>query len=149
MIYNIKPVSKPRMTRADKWKQRPCVMNYRAFKDECNLKGVKLDNGDHITFVIPIAKGRLKEGLEGQPHTQRPDVDNLCKGLMDAILKEDSHIYDIRITKVWGLEGQIIIDKIDKIAPKKEYCTCGSDNISFDRTIPMTYYCDDCGKECK
>lgn len=30
-IYDITPIGKPRMTRADKWKQRPPVMRYRAF----------------------------------------------------------------------------------------------------------------------
>lgn len=30
-IYDITPIGKPRMTRADKWKQRPAVMRYRAF----------------------------------------------------------------------------------------------------------------------
>jgi hypothetical protein len=29
-----------RMTRADKWKQRPAVMRYRAFCDEVRLKNV-------------------------------------------------------------------------------------------------------------
>ena len=32
-IYDITPIGKPRMTRADKWKQRPAVMRYRAFCD--------------------------------------------------------------------------------------------------------------------
>jgi len=110
MRYNITPVSKPRQTRSDKWKQRPCVMKYRAFADECRDKGVEVKNGCHITFVLPIPKSKLKKLVEGQPHKQRPDVDNLCKSVMDAVLKEDSHIYDIRITKVWGAKGEIIIE---------------------------------------
>lgn len=33
-IFNITPMGKPRMTRADKWKQREVVMRYRAFCEE-------------------------------------------------------------------------------------------------------------------
>lgn len=36
--YIITPVPKPRQTQADKWKQRPAVMRYRAFADEAPLK---------------------------------------------------------------------------------------------------------------
>jgi hypothetical protein len=37
-IANLKPVPKPRQTRSDKWKQRPCVMAYRTFADELRLQ---------------------------------------------------------------------------------------------------------------
>jgi len=37
--YKITPVPKPRQTRSDKWKQRPCVMRYRAFADEVRAAG--------------------------------------------------------------------------------------------------------------
>jgi len=114
MKYEIKPVSKPRMVRSDSWKKRKCVTDYWAYKDECKLKKVTIENGDHIIFRLPIPKSRLKENLAGQPHQQRPDVDNLAKGLMDAVLKEDSHIFDIRITKLWGHSGSIEINKMNK-----------------------------------
>ncbi|HHE6457291.1 TPA: RusA family crossover junction endodeoxyribonuclease, partial [Proteus mirabilis] len=32
-VFNIEPVPKPRMTQADKWKKRPPVLKYFAFKD--------------------------------------------------------------------------------------------------------------------
>ena len=40
MVYEIlvTPNTKPRMTRADKWKQRPCVVQYRTFKDTLRLE---------------------------------------------------------------------------------------------------------------
>ncbi len=41
-IFNITPMGKPRMTRADKWKQREVVMRYRAFCDEVRLKNVAM-----------------------------------------------------------------------------------------------------------
>jgi len=42
MIYNINPVPKPRMTQSDKWKKRPPVLRYFAFKDECRIHDVEI-----------------------------------------------------------------------------------------------------------
>lgn len=79
--YLITPVGKPRMTRADKWKQRPPVMRYRMFCDEARLHGIRVpENGAHITFVLPMPKSWSKKkraAMDGQPHQQKPDLDNL------------------------------------------------------------------------
>jgi Holliday junction resolvase RusA-like endonuclease len=48
----------------------------------------------------------------GKPHQQRPDVDNFCKALFDAVFDEDSHIWDCRMTKIWGTKGEIRIKEI-------------------------------------
>lgn len=113
MIYNIKPCPKPRMTVSDKWKKRPCVLRYRAFADECRLRGVKVTNGCSIVFRIPMPKSwsnKKKSEMNGKPHTQRPDIDNLLKSVMDAVLPEDSHIHSIYIKKQWAVTGQIEIN---------------------------------------
>ena len=112
-IYPITPVPKPWMTQRDKWAKRPAVMRYRAFADEVIMHGVKIsESGSHVTFVMPMPKswsGKKRQALDGQPHQSRPDVDNLCKALLDALYDEDSHIHDIRISKVWGVDGDIRI----------------------------------------
>lgn len=111
--YSIVPMGKPRMTRADKWKQRPEVLRYRAFCDEVRLRGVSLpDAGSHVTFVLPMPPSWSKKKraeLNGKPHQAKPDCDNMLKALMDAIYSDDAHIWDCRITKLWGEAGQIII----------------------------------------
>lgn len=111
--YNITPCPAPRMTRADSWKQRPCVLRYWEFKDACRENAITFDNGQDITFVIPFPKSyskKKKTSLDGQPHTIKPDVDNLMKSVLDAIYKDDSHIWHIgSIKKIWGFEGKIII----------------------------------------
>ena len=116
MIYNITPVPKPRQTRSDKWKKRPCVVRYRAFADECRLKGVTVENGDSIKFFMPMPKSwskKKKIEFKGKPHTQKPDLDNLLKALMDAVLKEDSIIHKLgSIEKVWSDEEYGYIHKI-------------------------------------
>lgn len=114
MIYNITPVPKPRMTRADKWKKRKCVQRYWDFKDKVRESGLTIPEcGSHVTFLIPMpaswSKKKRKE-LAGTRHQSRPDVDNLMKGLMDAIFDEDAHIWNTEITKVWGEAGAIVVE---------------------------------------
>ena len=114
MIYNITPVSKPRQTRSDKWKKRPSVMKYRTFADECRLKKVNVhDMGDSITFHIPMPKSwskKKKAGMDQTPHQQKPDLDNLLKALLDAVLPEDCTVWSVATHKVWAYEGAIEIN---------------------------------------
>lgn len=113
-FYHIDPVAKPRQTRSDKWKQRPCVMKYRAFADEVRRQNVKIrESGDYVTFVVSMPKSWSKKkrfSNLGRPHKVRPDIDNFGKALLDALFSSDSHIHDIRLSKVWGERGMIIIE---------------------------------------
>lgn len=115
MTYPINPVAKPRQTQSDKWKKRPIVMRYRAFKDLVRLYGVKVPvAGAKIMFVIPMPKSWSDKKLKRMnyaPHQQVPDVDNLLKGLLDAIYADDSCVWHIaELSKVWGETGSIVID---------------------------------------
>lgn len=111
MIYPITPVSKPRQTQRDKWQKRPAVMRYRAFADECRMRKVTLPEfGAWIVFHIPMPATwtkKKKAEMNGRPHKQKPDADNLAKALMDAVHKDDSVVWDIRATKVWAEQGAI------------------------------------------
>ncbi len=113
--YNIPPVAKPRMTQRDKWAKRPAVIKYRQFCDRVRFARMQLyPCGLHITFVVPMPGSwseRKKAAFDGQPHQQRPDLDNYLKAVLDAVYSEDSHIWDMRITKIWGREGKIIVEK--------------------------------------
>ena len=112
--YPVNPCPKPRMTRRDKWAKRTCVLKYRAFKDEVRLRKITLPPaGAHVTFVVPMPASWSKNrraAMLGKPHKQRPDVDNFGKALFDAIYDDDSGVYDIRLSKVWGDTGGIIIN---------------------------------------
>lgn len=111
MKYNITPCAKPRMTRADAWKKRPPVLKYWAFKQECLLKKVMCKPGDGYVFTLPMPKSwskNKKDKMNGSPHVSRPDLDNLLKAIFDAVLPEDSHMWNIGPTcKIWGYEGSI------------------------------------------
>src|SRR5688572_11096043 len=102
MRYPIVPVPKPRMTQRDKWKRRPCVLRYRAFKDQCRVRRVKLPQPCRVVFHMPMPASwneMSKRGNEGQPHCSKPDLDNLLKALADAVCKDDSHLWNIRAEK--------------------------------------------------
>lgn len=109
--YEIEPCPKPRMTRRDKWQKRNCVLRYRAFCDHARLLRISVPPaGGCITFVLPMPKSwsqKKKDAHNGQPHMQKPDVDNLLKALLDAMFTDDKHINDVRVKKVWGEKGAI------------------------------------------
>lgn len=118
--YSITPVPKPRQTRADKWKTRPPVMRYRAFADEVRLrlpKDIDFSN-TAILFTMPMPKSwskKKKADMELRVHTQKPDIDNLCKAILDAYHSDDSGIFALRAQKVWGYKGSICIADIKPI----------------------------------
>lgn len=115
MILEVAPVSKPRMTRADKWKRRPSVLKFFAFRDAIKqelkrlfaLQNNPLDidfRSITIVFHIPIPKSwskKKKAIYDGKPHEQRPDLDNLLKAWNDCVLAEDSTVWRIHATKLW------------------------------------------------
>ena len=117
--YDINPVGKPRMTQSDKWKIRSRVKRYWDFKYRIrNLKISIPDSGSHIIFYIPMPESwskKKKKCMVYEFHQSIPDVDNLLKGLLDAVFDNDSHIYDVRVTKRWGWEGRIIVADISEV----------------------------------
>ena len=109
----ITPVGKPRMTQRDRWKERQAVMKYRAFADELRLKyRTPLPGIVRLAFEIPMPPSwskKKKDMMRGQPHCQVPDVDNLGKATLDALCKNDAHVWNLHATKVWADEGAITI----------------------------------------
>lgn len=112
MRIEITPVPKPRMTQSDRWKQRPCTERYWAFKDRLRSAWGDRVVPDtfHVIFTVamPISWSRKKrESMRGKPHQSKPDCDNFLKGFADCLLDEDSRLWDIRATKLWGDSGSI------------------------------------------
>ena len=122
--YDVCPVPKPRQTRADVWRKRPAVMRYRAFADELRLavrhRMFSVALPVHVLFVMPLPK-RAGSRLSGMRHAIRPDVDNLLKAFTDALWpEEDSHVWDVRATKVWGKSGAIWVRSLGPADLPKE-----------------------------
>jgi Holliday junction resolvase RusA-like endonuclease len=107
-------VPKPRMTQSDKWRSRPCTARYWAFKDELlSIWGDReLPDTFHAIFTMPMPDGwseKRKAIFNGKPHQAKPDGDNLLKAFQDSLLSDDAAIWDVRVTKLWGMEGSIEI----------------------------------------
>ena len=108
ITVNVVPMGKPRMTQRDKWKQRPAVMRYRAFCDQMRLQtsGQIPPDLDNLSWTayLPIPKSwpkHKRESMAGQLHRQKPDRDNIDKGVLDSLFKEDSGIAAGHIEKRW------------------------------------------------
>lgn len=112
--FYLDSVAKPRMTRSDVWKKRPSVMRYRAFCDSLRDKAGNYLPGDIVSleFYICMPKSwskKKKKALEGKPHQQTPDIDNLIKAFLDALLDDDSSVWSVHATKHWAVEGKIVV----------------------------------------
>jgi len=113
MIIPVAPVPKPRMTKSDRWKQRPAVMRYWKFKDDLKavVKG-DLEPIFDVTFYVPMPKSwseKQKATMVNTPHQVKPDVDNYLKAFMDALCVDDSYVYDVHARKFWAEEGSIVL----------------------------------------
>lgn len=67
-----------------------------------------------LYFTLPIptsASKKAKEALLDAPHTKKPDIDNLCKsvldGMADIVFKNDGQIASLHATKRYGNHGSI------------------------------------------
>jgi Holliday junction resolvase RusA-like endonuclease len=122
MIFKLTPIGKPRMTQRDKWKRRPVVDAYYAFKDELNRQADKeyfvLEDTLTIDFYLPMPVSWSKKKraqMEGKPHQQKPDIDNLLKSIFDCLTDDDSFIHSITARKFWSAEGRIVIHEDEEI----------------------------------
>jgi Holliday junction resolvase RusA-like endonuclease len=119
LVYIVDPSPKVRMTRRDTWataKVRPAVQRWRAFASAVKVLGCTVDDGDEITFVLPMPAswGRKKRAAHvGAPHRSKPDLDNLVGGWFDATMPGgDQHIAELgRVRKIWGDSGAIHVTR--------------------------------------
>ena len=122
--YAVTPQPKVRMTRRDTWatdKVRPSVQKWRAFVQDVKRLGITVQDGDSITYVIPMPASwsrKKRAAMEGLLHRQKPDIDNIEGGLLDAALPDgDEAIAELGAKrKVWGVVGEIIIERRDSSA---------------------------------
>lgn len=115
---HLDPVAAPRQTQRDRWSPSEPVLRYRAFCDDlgvlANQAGWTL--GDTLDVVFHIAmppswSNKKRLAMEGQPHQQKPDTDNLVKALCDCLTTDDSHVWSIRAEKRWAVEGAIEVEQ--------------------------------------
>lgn len=110
------PIGAPRQSRRDTWKPSDRVKRYRAWKDKfrpaCAALGWELKPILRASFFIampPSWSKKKRAAMLGQPHMQKPDIDNLCKAVMDAFGKDDGFVWDSHATKRWAEQGSIVL----------------------------------------
>lgn len=126
-LLDVIPMGAVRMTVSDKWKtnpnhadprkrQRKAVQDYFAFKNklqwECNILKFELGSQIEIVFFIPMPDSwseKKKEKMNGTPHKQRPDCDNVIKAVQDTLLKEDGNVWSVNAKKYWAYNGSILV----------------------------------------
>ena len=114
------PMAAPRLSRRDAWAPSPAAARYFAYRAElCILaKQAGYVPGDalSIIFYLPMPASwsqRKRRLMDGQPHQQKPDTDNLLKGFCDALLADDAHVWDMHARKRWAVVGAIEIEMVD------------------------------------
>lgn len=115
-IFKLRPVPKPRMTQADRWKKRKVVVKYWEYADKLRTaaeeQGFKLSSKPLILiFSLKMAKTwskKKKAEKAGTPHDQKPDTDNLIKAFLDAMTDEDEAVWNIHGIKLWTDEDSSI-----------------------------------------
>ena len=114
IIFPFNPVSAPRMTRADSWKKRSCVLRYFEFRDKMQevIQANKLELPTNIcvTFAIEMPKSwsdKKKAKMGGTPHQNKPDIDNLIKAFLDSFRGDDAKVSFISASKYWSYKGSI------------------------------------------
>ena len=126
-LFDIIPMGAVRMTKSDTWKtnpnhidpnkrQRKVVGQYFNFKNsllwQSKSMNFELKNYLDVLFLIPMPttwSKKKKEQMNGLPHKQKPDTDNLVKSVKDSLLKDDSVVWWEKAEKRWAYKGSIII----------------------------------------
>lgn len=66
------------------------------------------------TFQPPKSWSRKKTGEHiGRPHTQRPDLDNCAKAILDGLNRiawaDDGQVSELHVRKIWGPEPRTVV----------------------------------------
>lgn len=116
-LIDIKPMGAVRMTRNGKW-MNESALRYLAYKKDigwqirtqmCEMDVMKSALAVKATFILPIPQSWSKKkqiSAIGTYHTSKPDIDNLVKGLFDALngvlWEDDNRVVDMKAEKIYG-----------------------------------------------
>lgn len=114
--YRGAPMGAPRMTQRDRFRKRPVVVRYHAFKDGIRAAAGPLPPepelvlvAAHVAMPGSWSKNKMTQ-LNGKPHRQRPDWDNIGKAVCDALFEEDCCVWLGMTMKHWCYAGEERVD---------------------------------------
>lgn len=126
----IEPMGAVRMTRKGKWVSE-AAQRYLTYKDKigwdirtqmCELETTKKLVVVNVIFYMPIPNSwtkKQKTEAPGEYHTSKPDIDNLVKGLFDAVngilWADDKQVVRVNATKVYGEKPGFLME-VEEIA---------------------------------
>lgn len=118
LILDVVPMGAVRQTQRSQIEPSLSLQRYWAFRDELRTKaalaGYEPGEVIDIVFYLPMPASwsrRKRRQMDGTPHRQKPDTDNLLKAFADALLVDDCHIWDMRGRKFWAVDGAIQIEQ--------------------------------------
>ena len=117
------------MTKADRWRKRPSVLKFFAFRDAVKdyiytikklfdeeqgyFHHLEFDTFE-IEFHVPMPQSwskKKKADMDKRPHQQRPDLDNYLKAWKDSVYEEDAIVWRVKASKLWtDGTGHIIVN---------------------------------------
>ena len=125
------PVGKPRMTQRRKYAhQSKGIAAYRAFQTQIALqtKDFMLPNVFHVVFFMPMPASWTppkKDAFRWCEHQQKPDADNMAKGLIDTMMPGgDKEVFDFRASKFWADGGAVEIYYMKPLRLSLRVVTC-------------------------
>lgn len=121
--YPLRPIGKPRITHATRYSKT--AKRYYSWRDEARLMDVRLGPfGCTIIFEVEMPRSWSEKKrilLDGHPHLQTPDVDNMVKAVLDAARigkgmddrqiwnMDDRQVWNVEPFKIWGRKPHITI----------------------------------------
>jgi len=118
LIYNIppKPAPRPRVTKHGTFNPKDYTEYKRLIRMQTKI-AKPLEGAIKLSVVFQFKKPKSwskKKRAAAYWHTQKPDTDNLLKGIKDALNKlaywDDSQICDLDAVKVWGETDKIVVE---------------------------------------
>lgn len=116
--FYIDPMGKPRILRGQ---TDITAVRWRNYKEALKiLRGAFAVPTESILilFVIPMPESwsdKKRKAMRFKRHQQKPDIDNLHKGFLDALYDCDQIFWDAHIVKIWGESGSIQVFKTPPI----------------------------------
>jgi Holliday junction resolvase RusA-like endonuclease len=116
LLFRVDPIGKPRSTRFTD-RQAPALVRWREYRDELRRQATAhgfdpQPEGMYLCFYLPMPPSWTKKKrahMAGRPHTQKPDIDNLCKAFLDALMEDDAGVWALSAEKRWAERGAVVV----------------------------------------
>ena len=96
---------------------------YRSIAAKLSANKPKLEGPVRVTIrcvsEMPKSWSKAKKlKHDGQPKTQKPDVDNIAKAILDGlkdIWPDDAVVWQLFVEKIWGQQGSTVVFVTDTL----------------------------------